>query len=37
MIGIYSAVASANHMAIWGGSESLIGTNTLGIAIPARH
>ena len=35
MIGIYSAVASANHMAIWGGSESLLGTNPLAIAIPA--
>jgi LDH2 family malate/lactate/ureidoglycolate dehydrogenase len=35
MVGIYSAVASANHMAIWGGSESLIGTNPLAIAIPA--
>lgn len=35
MVGIYSAVASANHMAIWGGSESLLGTNPLAIGIPA--
>jgi LDH2 family malate/lactate/ureidoglycolate dehydrogenase len=35
MIGIYSAVASANHMAIWGGSDPLLGTNPLAIAIPA--
>jgi LDH2 family malate/lactate/ureidoglycolate dehydrogenase len=35
MIGIYSVVASANHMAPWGGSELLIGTNPLGVGIPA--
>ena len=35
MIGIYSAVASANHMGIWGGSEPLLGTNPLAVAIPA--
>ncbi|MCK0209711.1 Ldh family oxidoreductase [Starkeya koreensis] len=35
MIGMYSAVASANHMAVWGGSEPLLGTNPLAIAIPA--
>lgn len=35
MIGIYSAVASANHMAIWGGTDMLLGTNPLAIAIPA--
>lgn len=34
MIGIYTVVASANHMAIWGGSESLLGTNPFAIAIP---
>src|SRR5688500_18472918 len=27
MVGIYAAVANANHMAPWGGSESLLGTN----------
>ncbi|USJ28421.1 Ldh family oxidoreductase [Ensifer adhaerens] len=35
MIGLYTAVASANHMAIWGGSEPLLGTNPLAIGIPA--
>ena len=35
MIGIYSAVANANHMPLAGGSEPLLGTNPLAIAIPA--
>jgi L-2-hydroxycarboxylate dehydrogenase (NAD+) len=34
MIGIYCAVASANHMPPWGGIDSLLGTNPLAIAIP---
>lgn len=34
MIGIYSAVASANHMAPWGGVDSLLGTNPLAIGVP---
>jgi L-2-hydroxycarboxylate dehydrogenase (NAD+) len=34
MIGLYSAVANANHMAVWGGSEHLLGTNPLAIGIP---
>ena len=34
MIGIYSVVASANHMGPWGGSEMLLGTNPLAVAIP---
>lgn len=34
MIGIYSAVASANHMAPWGGTDLLLGTNPLAIALP---
>ncbi|MCK0209718.1 Ldh family oxidoreductase [Starkeya koreensis] len=34
MIGIYSAVASANHMAIWGSKEMLLGTNPLAIGVP---
>ena len=34
MIGIYAAVASANHMAVWGGNELLLGTNPLAIAVP---
>jgi L-2-hydroxycarboxylate dehydrogenase (NAD+) len=35
MVGIYSAVASANHMAPWGGTDLLLGTNPLAIGIPA--
>ncbi len=35
MVGIYSAVASANHMAVWGGVESLLGTNPIAVGIPA--
>ena len=34
MVGIYSVVASANHMAPWGGNEMLLGTNPLAVAIP---
>lgn len=34
MIGIYSAVANANHMPLAGGAEPLLGTNPLAIAIP---
>lgn len=34
MVGLYSAVASANHMAVWGGNELLLGTNPLAIAVP---
>jgi L-2-hydroxycarboxylate dehydrogenase (NAD+) len=35
MIGLYAAVANANHMAVWGGMEFLLGTNPLGIAVPS--
>src|SRR5438874_81036 len=35
MVGIYSVVASANHMAVWGGAETLLGTNPVAVAIPA--
>jgi L-2-hydroxycarboxylate dehydrogenase (NAD+) len=35
MIGLYLAVASANHMPPWGGVENLLGTNPLAVAIPA--
>jgi L-2-hydroxycarboxylate dehydrogenase (NAD+) len=35
MIGIYSVVASANHMPVWGGAENLLGTNPVAVAIPA--
>src|SRR6185312_11260759 len=33
MIGMYSAVANANHMPLAGGAEPLLGTNPLAIAI----
>jgi len=35
MIGIYSAVANANHMPLAGGAEPLLGTNPIALAIPA--
>jgi LDH2 family malate/lactate/ureidoglycolate dehydrogenase len=35
MIGIYAAVSTANHMALWGAAEALLGTNPIAIAIPA--
>jgi LDH2 family malate/lactate/ureidoglycolate dehydrogenase len=35
MIGLYAAVANANHMAVWGGTEFMLGTNPLGIAVPS--
>jgi L-2-hydroxycarboxylate dehydrogenase (NAD+) len=35
MIGLYSAVANANHMPLAGGAEAVLGTNPLAIAIPA--
>src|ERR1700681_3101570 len=35
MIGLYGAVANANHMAVWGGAELLLGTNPLGIGVPS--
>ncbi|MGH6663376.1 MAG: Ldh family oxidoreductase [Pseudolabrys sp.] len=35
MIGMYAAVANANHMLVAGGAEPLLGTNPLAIAIPA--
>jgi L-2-hydroxycarboxylate dehydrogenase (NAD+) len=37
MIGLYGAVANANHMAAWGGAELLLGTNPLGIAVPSSE
>src|SRR5256714_606105 len=36
MIGLYAAVANANHMAVWGGAEPLLGTNPLAIGGPSR-
>ena len=35
MIGIYSAVGSANHLPPWGGLEMLLSTNPIAIAVPA--
>ena len=35
MVGIYAAVSTANHMAVWGAAEALLGTNPIAIAIPA--
>jgi len=35
MIGIYAAVANANHMATWGGTDLLLGTNPLAIGVPS--
>lgn len=34
MVGIYSAMASANHMAVWGATEMLLGTNPLALSVP---
>jgi len=35
MIGIYFAVGSSNHLPPWGGSECLLGTNPMAVAVPA--
>src|SRR6476469_4316925 len=35
MVGIYAAVANANHMAVWGGADPLLGTNPLAIGVPS--
>ena len=35
MIGIYVAVGNANHMAPWGGTELLLSTNPIAVAVPA--
>ena len=35
MVGIYAAVSTANHMALWGGAEALLGTNPIAFGIPA--
>jgi L-2-hydroxycarboxylate dehydrogenase (NAD+) len=35
MIGIYGAASSVNHMAPWAGTEALLGTNPIAVAIPA--
>lgn len=36
MIGIYMAVGSANHMPPWGGTDMLLSTNPIAIAVPGR-
>jgi LDH2 family malate/lactate/ureidoglycolate dehydrogenase len=35
MVGLYFAVGSSNHLPPWGGSESLLGTNPMAVAVPA--
>lgn len=35
LIGLYIAVGSANHMAPWGGTELLLSTNPVAIALPS--
>jgi len=35
MIGLYGAVGSANHVPPFGGSEKLLGTNPIAVAVPA--
>ncbi len=35
MVGLYAAVANANHMGIWGGTDLLLGTNPLAIGVPS--
>jgi L-2-hydroxycarboxylate dehydrogenase (NAD+) len=37
MVGIYGAASAVNHMAPWGGTEALIGTNPIAVAIPAGN
>jgi LDH2 family malate/lactate/ureidoglycolate dehydrogenase len=37
MIGLYFAVGSNNHLPPWGGSESLLGTNPMAVAVPAEN
>ncbi len=37
MIGLYVAVGSANHLPPWGGSEMLLSTNPIAVAIPAEE
>jgi len=35
MVGLYFAVGSNNHLPPWGGSESLLGTNPMAVAVPS--
>lgn len=36
LIGIYMAVGNANHMAPWGGTDLLLSTNPIAIAVPTQ-
>jgi len=36
MIGIYVAVGSANHLPPWGGTDMLLSTNPIAVAVPAE-
>jgi LDH2 family malate/lactate/ureidoglycolate dehydrogenase len=37
MIGLYIAVGSANHLPPWGGTEMLLSTNPIAVAVPAAR
>ena len=37
MIGLYVAVGSANHLPPWGGTEMLLSTNPIAVAVPALN
>lgn len=37
MIGLYAAVGNANHLPPWGGTEMLLSTNPIAIAVPAAR
>jgi len=37
MVGIYIAVGSANHLPPWGGTEMLLSTNPIAIAVPGSR
>ena len=37
MIGVYIAVVRANHLPPWGGTEMLLSTNPIAVAIPAAN
>jgi L-2-hydroxycarboxylate dehydrogenase (NAD+) len=37
MIGLYIAVGSANHLPPWGGTEMLLSTNPIAVAIPSAE
>jgi len=37
MIGIYMAVGSANHLPPWGGTDMLLSTNPIAVAIPSNE